>query len=95
MERHRMDTLSLVFGLGFVAAGVALVMVELGFDDLHPASWWPIPVTFVGLWLLLAALNRTRMHDDLSLSSDAESDEPDDPYGHVEDTETEGHRPTA
>jgi hypothetical protein len=71
MERHRMDPLSLSFGVGFAAAGIALLTTELGLSDLHPRSWWPIPVLFLGGWLLLAALNRTRERDDRSLLDDA------------------------
>jgi hypothetical protein len=70
MERHRMDPLSLSFGVGFAAAGLALLTTELGLSDLHPRSWWPIPVLFLGGWLLLAALSRTRQHDDRSLLDD-------------------------
>jgi hypothetical protein len=71
MERHRMDPLSLSFGVGFAAAGIALLTTDLGLSDLHPRSWWPIPVLFLGGWLLLAALNRTRERDDRSLIEDA------------------------
>jgi hypothetical protein len=71
MERHRMDPLSLTFGVGFVAAGMALLTAELDVVDLHPRSWWPIPVLFLGGWLLLSALNRTRERDDRSLHEDA------------------------
>jgi hypothetical protein len=73
MERHRMDPLSLSFGVGFAGAGLALLTTELGLADLHPRSWWPIPVLFLGGWLLLAALNRTREHDDRYLLDDAET----------------------
>lgn len=66
-----MDPLSLTFGVGFVAAGMALLTAELDVVDLHPRSWWPIPVLFLGGWLLLSALNRTRERDDRSLHEDA------------------------
>jgi hypothetical protein len=68
-----MDPLSLSFGVGFTAAGLALLTTELGLSDLHPRSWWPIPVLFLGGWLLLAALSRTRERDDRSLRDDAEA----------------------
>jgi hypothetical protein len=68
-----MDPLSLSFGVGFAAAGIALLTTDLGLSDLHPRSWWPIPVLFLGGWLLLAALNRTRERDDRSLLDDAAS----------------------
>jgi hypothetical protein len=66
-----MDPLSLTFGVGLVAAGMALLTAELDVADLHPRSWWPIPVLFLGGWLLLSALNRTRERDDRSLLEDA------------------------
>ena len=68
-----MDPLSLTFGVGLVAAGMALLTAELDVADLHPRSWWPIPVLFLGGWLLLSALNRTRERDDRSLHEDAEA----------------------
>jgi hypothetical protein len=95
-----MDPLSLSFGVGFAAAGIALLTTELGLSDLHPRSWWPIPVLFLGGWLLLAALNRTRERDDRSLLDDAASAEieeeegdelhasfADDPTGDDDETE--------
>jgi hypothetical protein len=80
-----MDPLSLAFGVGFVAAGIALLTVELEIDDLHPSLWWPIPVLFLGLWLLLSALNRTRERDDRSLWGGAESRVEEEPDGGYDD----------
>ena len=64
MERHRMDPWSLAFGIAFVAAGIITSVIDIDFSHLRPQLWWPFPVVFVGLLLLLVALNRTRAHDD-------------------------------
>jgi len=59
-----MDPWSLAFGIAFVVAGIALAVIDIDIKHLRPQLWWPFPVVFVGLLLLLAALNRTRAHDD-------------------------------
>ena len=64
MERHRMDPWSLAFGIVFVVAGIALSVIDLDFSHLRPQLWWPFPVVFAGLLLLLVVLSRTRAHDD-------------------------------
>ena len=64
MERHRMDPWSLAFGIAFVAAGIIMSVIDIDFSHLRPQLWWPFPVVFVGLLLLLVALNRTRARDD-------------------------------
>jgi len=64
MERHRMDPWSLAFGIAFVAAGIIMSVIDVDFSHLRPQLWWPFPVVFVGLLLLLVALNRTRARDD-------------------------------
>jgi hypothetical protein len=64
MERHRMDPWSLAFGIGFLVTGIALSVLDVDFSHLRPQLWWPFPVVFVGLLLVLVALNRTRAHDD-------------------------------
>lgn len=69
MERHRMDPWSLAFGIAFLVAGIALAVIDIDISDLRPQLWWPFPVVFVGLLLLLVALNRTRAHDDAESTS--------------------------
>ena len=64
MERHRMDPWSLAFGIAFVVAGIILSVIDVDFSHLRPQLWWPFPVVFAGMLLLLVALNRTRARDD-------------------------------
>ena len=59
-----MDPWSLAFGIVFVVAGIALSVIDLDFSHLRPQLWWPFPVVFAGLILLLVVLSRTRAHDD-------------------------------
>jgi len=71
-----MDPWSLAFGIAFVAAGIALSVIDVDFSHLRPQLWWPFPVVFVGLLLLLVALNRTRAHDDAESTSKAQPTRP-------------------
>lgn len=64
-----MDPWSLAFGIAFVVAGIALAVIDIDISHLRPQLWWPFPVVFVGLLLLLVALNRTRAHDDAESTS--------------------------
>jgi hypothetical protein len=64
-----MDPWSLAFGIAFIVAGISLSVVDLDFSHLRPQQWWPFPVVFVGLLLLLVALKRTRAHDDAESTS--------------------------
>lgn len=59
-----MDPWSLSFGIGFVLAGLFLTLVDLDFVHLRPSLWWPLPVLFTGLLVVLIALARTRARDD-------------------------------
>lgn len=86
MQRHKMDPLSLTFGLGFVALGLVFLTMDLDFSVLRPKTLVPVVMVFIGLLLLLTALNRTRARDDLALEPDpapghpaaAEADEEDE-----------------
>jgi hypothetical protein len=64
MERHPMDPWSLSFGIAFVVAGLALSLIDIDFAHLRPSLWWPLPVLFTGLLVVLIALARTRARDD-------------------------------
>ncbi len=53
MKRHRTDTLSLVFGLSFAAAGLVLLA---GGDGTLSLSWVaPLAAVVLGLLLIVAA----------------------------------------
>ena len=70
MHRHKMDPLSLTFGLGFAALGLVFLIADLDFSILRPTALVPAALVFIGLLLLLMALNRTRERDDLGLTAD-------------------------
>lgn len=71
MQRHKMDPLSLAFGLGFAALGLVFLTADLDFSILRPSALVPAGLLFLGLLVLLMALNRTRERDDLGLNPEA------------------------
>jgi hypothetical protein len=56
MYRHKMDVLSLVFGLLYAAIGVLLLR---GATDFSFVSVWPVLLVLAGLALLISAARGT------------------------------------
>jgi hypothetical protein len=65
MERHRLDALSLIFGLLFVAAGLLLLSGGPALGDNLPMEWvGPLVAIGLGAVLLLAARPERKKADD-------------------------------
>lgn len=60
MYRHRMDAVSLVFGLLYAGIGVSLVAGSFNFGV---AAIWPVLLVLAGLALLASALRGRRGQD--------------------------------
>jgi hypothetical protein len=77
MQPHRLDRVSLVFGLIFAALGIGFLVTPSGLLDL---PWeWLVPVGIVGLGaaLLVPALTRREPeHESLVSDSGFELDDP-------------------
>jgi Domain of unknown function (DUF5668) len=56
MRRHRLDLLSLFFGLCFVAIGGVFISGEIDVTDVDWDVTWPLPLIAAGLLMLAAAL---------------------------------------
>jgi hypothetical protein len=75
MERHRVDALSLVFGLIFAAAGLLLLGGGPTLVDRLPMAWvGPIVAIGLGVILLLAA----RPEREAASEDDTEPELPDE-----------------
>jgi len=74
MRRHDFDALSFIFGLLFVAAGLALLGGTAIRDGL--ALPWAGPVVAIGLGILIAIAARPRS-DDADPSGPAHEDAPE------------------
>lgn len=73
MERHRLDALSLVFGLLFVGVGLLLLSGGPAFGESLPLQWvGPLVAIGLGVVLVIAARPQRAEHPD----SDDEGTEP-------------------
>lgn len=70
MYRHRMDVISLVFGLLYAGIGASLVA---GSFDFGVGAVWPILLVLAGLALLISAM---RSSDRRAVRAEAERREP-------------------
>jgi hypothetical protein len=60
MNRHRFDPVSFVFGLIFVATGVAFMIDDVRFDP-DVARWiWPMVIVGAGIAIIAAAVSGSR-----------------------------------
>jgi hypothetical protein len=73
MERHRLDGLSLVFGLLFAAAGLALLGGGPSLVDRLPMAWVG-PIAAIGLGVILVVGARPERD-----SPSVNADEPESP----------------
>jgi hypothetical protein len=77
MERHRLDALSLVFGLLFVAAGLLLLSGGPALGHNLPMEWvGPLVAIGLGAVLLLAARPEREKPDDEEVDADPSPAEP-------------------
>ena len=63
MRRHRLDAISLVFGLIFAATGAVFLFGNVDISQIPPAWTWPIPLMIVGALIILLAVRRDRPED--------------------------------
>jgi peptidoglycan/LPS O-acetylase OafA/YrhL len=76
MERHRLDALSLVFGLLFVAVGLLLLSGGPAFSQSLPMEWVG-PLVAIGLGaLLVIAARPERETRDADVDEESEQPEP-------------------
>lgn len=84
MERHRLDGISLAFGVLFLAVGLAVLTDTWQVARLWTPELWPALLVLVGLWLLATTARR---RDDAGAGGDEQAPE-GDRGDHERDTES-------
>lgn len=60
MRPHRLDPLSLFFGVIFLLAGIPFLAGVSDVSSVHGGGLWPVPVIALGFLVLLVALASAR-----------------------------------
>ena len=60
MRRHRLDPISMIFGVLFAVIGGAFLFGNIDVATLPPALSWPVPLVVLGLAIISLALSGSR-----------------------------------
>jgi Domain of unknown function (DUF5668) len=88
MRRHRLDLLSLFFGLCFVGIGAVFIAGRVDVTDIDWDVTWPLPLIAGGFLMLAAALRRVSTgRSEAAVSPPVAEEEPDADPEDAEDVE--------
>lgn len=60
VKRHAFDAISFVFGLAFLATGLAFLVGGVRLRDLDPSLGWIVPTLLLGVTALIVGIGRLR-----------------------------------